>query len=88
MGESSRKAKENLRIALAHTEKWGELMIMALEHTYYSSDIDWKKARGWALRMMDTIRGLREEFLLDSITQKEMEIVFQLQFCNNLEDQK
>ena len=32
------------------------------------SDIDWKKARGWALRMMDTIRGLREEFLLDSIT--------------------
>ena len=55
MSESSRKAKENLRIALAHTEKWGELMIMALEHTYYSSDIDWKKARGWALRMMDSI---------------------------------
>ena len=68
MSESSRKAKENLRIALALKEKWGELMTMTLEHTYYSSDIDWKKARGWALRMMDTIRGLREEFLLDSIT--------------------
>ena len=64
----SKKAKENLRIALANREKWGELKIMMLEETYYSKDKDWHKARGWALQMMDSIRGLREEFVLDFIT--------------------
>ena len=64
----SEKTKENLRIALANKEKWGELNIMRLEKTYYSNDKDWHKARGWALQMMDSIRGLREEFVLDFIT--------------------
>ena len=64
----SEKAKENLRIALANREKWGELNIMRLEKTYYSNDKDWHKARGWALQMMDSVRGLREEFVLDFIT--------------------
>ena len=68
MSDSSKKAKENLRIALANKEKWGKLNIMSLEETYYSKDIDWAKARGWALQMMDSIRGLREEFVLDCIT--------------------
>ena len=64
----SEKTKENLRIALANKEKWGELNIMRLEKTYYSNDKDWHKARGWALQMMDSIRVLREEFVLDFIT--------------------
>ena len=64
----SEKAKENLRIALANREKRGELKIMMLEETYYSKDKDWHKARGWALQIMDSIRGLREEFDLDFIT--------------------
>ena len=68
MSDSSKKAKENLRIALANKEKWGKLNIMSLEETYYSKDIDWAKARRWALQMMDSIRGLREEFVLDYIT--------------------
>ena len=68
MSESSKKAKENLRIALANKEKCGELNIMRLEETYYSKDNDWGKARRWALQMMDSIRGLREEFVLDCIT--------------------
>ena len=45
-----------------------ELKIMKLEETYYCKDQDWHKARGWALQMMDSIRGLGEEFVLDFIT--------------------
>ena len=67
MSESAGKGKENLRIAL-DKEKWGGLNIMKLEDTYNDNDIGWRKARGWALQMMDSIRGLREEFRLDDIT--------------------
>ena len=93
MSEFSKKVKENLRIALANREKWGQLNIMRLEDTYYSKDRDWGKARGWALQIMDSIRGLREEFDLDFITKGEgncfpTSILQQIRRTDVIENQK